>query len=87
MRCHWSRPNLPFISHCPPILPRATAGHLRRLLSEREDRLRSKDREIAEMRNRLERLTGELGNTHNKVALWFLPFVWATRVRQYAQMC
>ncbi|EFN59593.1 hypothetical protein CHLNCDRAFT_132980 [Chlorella variabilis] len=41
-------------------------SHLRRLLSEREERLKSKDRELGELRNRLERLTGELGNTHNK---------------------
>jgi hypothetical protein len=52
--------------HCRPL---SRAGRLRRLLSERDDSLKKKDQEISELRSRLDRLTAELGNSHNKVRL------------------
>ncbi|KAL4856779.1 Propionyl-CoA carboxylase alpha chain [Chlorella vulgaris] len=41
-------------------------SRLRRSLGEKEAQLKKKERELSDMRTRLERLTGDLGNTHSK---------------------
>lgn len=52
---------------CTPRLVRPAAGQLQRQLQERDSRLQAKEREMQQLRTRIERMTAELSNTHAKV--------------------
>lgn len=63
VHCQWCS-NVPISLAFPFAL--CHAGRLRRSLGEKEAQLKKKERELSDLRTRLERLTGDLGNTHSK---------------------
>ena len=52
-------------------------GQLQRQLAEKESHVLTKEQELQQLRVRLERLTSELGKTHNNVSARLLLGCWA----------